>query len=304
MLNVPIAFVVFNRPQPTRISFQRIREARPNKLFLISDAARADQDGEAELVQLCRQIAEDVDWDCDVTKIYASANMGCGLRISSGISAAMKVVDRLIVLEDDCIPNPSFFTYCDQLLEKYHDDERVMAISGNNFQQGIRRTTASYYFSKYPHCWGWATWRRAWQHFDMMIPDWPEFRDAGQLAAMCSHPIEIEYWTRIFDKVHVGATNSWAYPWTLTCWMHHGLTTIPTINLVSNIGFGNDATHTKDRSQIAGLPTGSIGELVHPKAVSRHFDADRFTDNLVFSQFERRRNPLRRLGRALRGKAA
>ena len=304
MLNVPVAFVVFNRPQPTRISFQRIREAKPSTLFVISDGPRPDRPGERELIEECREIAQQVDWDCEVTTLFSDVNLGCGRRISSGISHAMDSVDQLIILEDDCIPNPSFFPYCSELLTRYADDERVMAVSGNNFQQGIRRTDASYYFSKYPHCWGWATWRRAWQYFDLSLSDWPEFRDAGHLGSMCFHRREIEYWTKIFDEVHAGNSQSWAYPWAACCWMHHGLTAIPAVNLVSNIGFGDNATHTRKKSQIAGLPTGPIDEIVHPKAVARHYDADRFTDNLVFSRVDRRRSPLRRLGRALRRKAA
>lgn len=303
MLDVPIAFVIFNRPGPTKISFQQIRSARPTKLFLISDAARANRPQEAKLVQECRHIAEQVDWPCEVTKIYADQNMSCGRRISSGITEAMTHVERLIILEDDCVASPSFFPYCDALLDRYQDDERVMAITGNNFQMGAQRTSASYYFSKYPHCWGWATWRRAWQHFRLDIPDWPRFRDAGHLAAFCSGNREINYWTNIFDRVHAGSSDSWAYPWTLCCWMHHGLTALPSVNLVSNIGFGEDATHTKKTIPMAGLPAGTLDTIVHPAAVARHFAADSFTDELIFSRGGRK-NPLKRLRRALIGRRA
>ncbi len=224
----------------------------------------------------CRSIAEQVDWACDVHKIYTDKNMGCGRRISSGITEAMEQVERLIVLEDDCVASPSFFPYCDELLTRYEDDQRVMAITGNNFQMGVQRTTASYYFSKYPHCWGWATWRRAWQHFQLDIPGWPEFRDSGHLAAICTGGREIEYWTKIFDKVHAGKSDSWAYPWTLCCWMHHGLTALPSVNLVSNIGFGADATHTKKTIPMCSLPAGKLDTIVHPNTMIRHVAADTF----------------------------
>ena len=302
MLDVPIAFVVFNRPQPTKISFARIRSARPSQLFLISDAPRSDRSGEAELVRESRRSAEQVDWPCDVQKIYADENMGCGARISTGITEAMTQVERLIVLEDDCVADPSFFRYCDKLLEQYRDDERVMAISGDNFQQGIRRTSASHYFSKYPHCWGWATWRRAWKHFQLEIPDWPEFRDSGHLAAICSSRREIEYWTQILDNVHAGKSNSWAYPWTLCCWMQHGLTALPAVNLVSNIGFGADATHTSRKNSVTSLPAQRLETIVHPKAVARHYAADSFTDRLLFSGAGRRPSPLSRLRQSLRSR--
>ena len=304
-LDVAVAFVVFNRPESTRKSFQRIRAAQPNRLFLISDGPRTNRAAEFALVEQSRRIAEQVDWSCEVEKIYSDQNMGCGTRISSGISEAMKQVDRLIVLEDDCVAEDSFFPFCDELLERYEDDQRVMAISGNNFQMGTRRTAESYYFSKYPHCWGWATWRRAWDHFQLGIPAWPEFRDALNLATLCTSRREIEYWTMIFDKVHAGQTSSWAYPWTLCCWMNHGLTVLPEVNLVTNTGFGDDATHTSKRGhKLSNLSTGRIETIQHPSRVSRHFVADQFTDDLVFSGTYRRRGPLRRLGRRLRGKAA
>ncbi|TWU58852.1 hypothetical protein Poly51_16320 [Rubripirellula tenax] len=299
MLDVPVAFVIFNRPEPTRISFEKIRAAKPTTLFLISDAARPDREGEAQRVAQSRAIAETVDWPCEVHRIYADTNMGCGRRISTGISAAMEVVDRLIVLEDDCLAEETFFPYCAELLERYEDDTRVMAVSGNNFQLGHNRGDASYYFSKYPHCWGWATWRRAWQHFDLNIPNWPAFRDDGGLTNMCQSRQEIEYWTEIFDKVHAGRSQSWAFPWTLTTWMQNGLTVLPQVNLVTNIGFGEDATHTRRASPHANLPTRPIGTIEHPKWITRDIAADQFTDRFVFSGTVRR-GPIKRIEKAIK----
>jgi hypothetical protein len=283
MFDVPVAFVIFNRPAATRQSFASIRRARPSRLFLISDAARPDREGEDSLVQQSRAIAENVDWKCEVTRIYADQNMGCGKRISSGISQAFAEVERLIILEDDCVAEDSFYAYCSELLTTYENDRRVMALTGNNFQLGQSRTQASYYFSKYPHCWGWATWRRAWDLFDLSIKDWPDFRDTDQLKTICYSPREIQYWTKVFDQVHDGKSHSWAFPWTLACWMNHGLTAIPDKNLVSNIGFGSDATHTQKINGQATLPTHSLGDLIHPKQVQRNYVADQFTDETVFS---------------------
>ena len=299
MLDVTVAFVVFNRPESTRLSFQSIRAAQPKRLFLISDAAREHVEGEAALVQQARQIAEAVDWPCDVQRIYADHNLGCGERISSGISEAFKHVERLIVLEDDCVADPSFFDFCHNLLDRYQADERVMAVSGNNFQHGIRRTAASYYFSKYPHCWGWATWRRAWQHFRLGIPDWPRYRDEGHLASVCHSQLEIDYWIKMFNRVHQRQVNSWAIPWTLACWMQHGLTAIPAVNLVTNIGYGLQATHTHDHDSAASLPANSLSEITHPEWVFRHVEADAYTDDQVFSRPSRENRLLRRLGRRL-----
>jgi len=299
MINIAVAFVIFNRPEATERSFQKIRNARPEHLFVISDAARPHRDGEFERVERSRYITENIDWNCDVHRIYADQNMGCGRRISSGITWAMTLVDRLIVLEDDCVASESFFPFCAELLDHYEHDERVMAISGNNFQQGRKRSQASYYFSKYPHCWGWATWRRAWNRFDLKIPDWPAFRDSGQLRTFCDTPSELSYWMAIFDGVHSGRSASWAYPWTLNCWMNHGLTVLPEINLVSNIGFGSHATHTKGLSSYANLSHENLESVTHPRFVHRNYEADRFSDALLFSG-RRRGGPLKKLKNTLR----
>ncbi|QDT07919.1 hypothetical protein K227x_63480 [Rubripirellula lacrimiformis] len=299
MFDVPIAFVTFNRPDSARATFQCIQRLQPRTLFLISDGPRADRDGEAERVAQTRQVTDQIDWDCDVTRIYADDNLGCGRRISSGITQALQSVERLIVMEDDCVADASFFPFCQSVLDRYADDERVMAVSGNNFQQGRRRGDASYYFSKYPHCWGWATWRRAWQQFDLGIPDWPAFRDAGGLRSVCSSQREIQYWTEIFDKVHQGQSQSWAFPWTLATWMNHGLTVLPQVNLVRNTGFGEDATHTRKSNSTSNLPTCSIDQIQHPGWIVQDVDADQFTDNLVFSGTGGH-GPLKRMERGFR----
>lgn len=288
MFNTPIVFVVFNRPDVTAASFAQIRHLRPSRLFVVADGPRVDRPGEADKVARTREVAMAVDWPCEVTPIFADENMGCGRRVSTGITAAVESVDRVIVLEDDCIADPSFFSYCDEMLTRYADDQRVMAVSGNNYQLGRRHSNASYYFSKYPHCWGWATWRRAWQHFDLKASAWPAFRDADGLATMCDNEFEQKYWIEIFDKVHVGRSKSWAFPWLLACWMQHGLTILPEVNLVSNIGFGDDATHTRRKSKVAELRTQPLGPINHPAWVTRNVAADRFTDKLMFSGAVRR----------------
>ena len=283
MLDVPVLFVTFNRPKPTAKSFQRIRDARPKQLFLVSDGPRSDRHGEAGLVAETRRITEQVDWPCEVQHIYATENMGCGRRISSAITQAFESVDRLIVLEDDCVADPSFFEYCDSTLQRYENDERIMAISGNNFQQGISRTDASYYFSKYMHCWGWATWRSAWQHFSLTIDNWPQFRDSGGMDKCCDSDAEATYWTELFDRCHAGNSSSWAYPWLLCCWMRNALNIIPDVNLVTNIGFGDDATHTQKQREAECLPSMSLGTIQHPTDMQRNVVADRFTDAKLYS---------------------
>ena len=284
MLDVPVAFCTFNRPDVTAQTFARIRQARPTQLFLISDAARSDRPEETELVQQTRDIVENVDWHCDVIKIYADSNLGCGPRISSGITEAFRYTDRLIILEDDCLPHTSFFDYCQCLLSRYEDENSVSAITGNNFQNGIKRSESSYYFSKYMHCWGWATWRRAWRDYSYDMENWPAFRDSGSLVTWCENKRELEYWTDVFDRCHRKELETWDYPWLFSCWFWGGLCAVPEVNLVSNIGFGDAATHTTKSSPLENLPTESIHPIKHPKGLVRNVEADRYTDARLFSR--------------------
>ena len=279
----PLLYIIFNRPSQTRISFEKIRALRPPKLYIAADAPREGHATDAERTEQARAVTDTIDWDCEVHRLYADSNMGCGRRISSAISTVLNDSETVIVLEDDCIPDPTFFPYCEQLLDTYASDQRVMAVSGDNFQQGISRTRSSYYFSKYPHCWGWATWRRAWQHFDLEMPWWPDFRDSGELRAFCENDRELAYWTWIMDQVYEKKIDSWAMPWTLCCWLQSGLTVLPSVNLVSNVGFDGDGTNTLQRSAYAELPTDSINRIEHPSHMYRHVVADQFTDELLYS---------------------
>jgi len=296
----PILYIIFNRPDVARQSFECIRRARPEKLIVAADAARPGVVGEAELCLQTRAVTDAIDWDCDVQRLYADTNMGCGRRIGSAISQVLDQHESCIILEDDCIPDHSFFGYCDTLLQKYADDPRVMAISGDNFQPSRHAGSNSYYFSKYPHCWGWATWKRAWQHFDLRMRGWPSFRDSGGLQTYCRTDRELNYWTAMFDLVYSGTLDTWDFPWTLACWQHSGMTALPEINLVSNIGFGEAGTHTTSQTPYANLPRFSIGDLVHPHQVFRNEEADQVTDELLYSgpwQRSERRNKRKRFWR-------
>jgi hypothetical protein len=195
------------------------------------------------------------------------------------------MVEAAIVLEDDCLPHPTFFRFCEELLERYRDDERIMAISGDNFQFGRQRSKYSYYFSRYPHCWGWATWRRAWQHYDGDMDLWPVIREGRWLEDVLEGKRAVAYWTRIFNRTYDGDINSWAYAWTLSCWAQSGLTALPNVNLVSNIGFGVAATHTisEDISSSSTLNYLDF-PLSHPSFVIQDTVADAFTQRHHFDR--------------------
>ncbi|QDU95560.1 glycosyltransferase family protein [Lignipirellula cremea] len=280
-LAAPVAFFVFNRPEVTQRVYNAIAQARPRTLLLIADGPRNDRAGEAEAVAATRAIVDKVDWPCEVLRNFSAENLGCKQRISSGLDWVFGQVEEAIVLEDDCLPSPAFFPFCDELLERYRYDSRVVSITGDNFQNGHLRTSSSYYFSKYFHCWGWAAWRRTWQTIDVDMATWPAFLAEGNLANLADSIAEEQYWRQIFNAQQQGLTSTWDYAWLYSC-MSQGLTATPNKNLVANIGFQANATHTKGDSWLGKLSTGSLGELIHPHAVLRHKAADRQTFESVF----------------------
>jgi hypothetical protein len=256
-LKIPVALIIFNRSGTTAKVFEAIRRAKPPKLFVIADGARVGREGEAEKCAAARAIVDRVDWDCEVFKNYSEVNLGCGLRPASGISWVFEHAPEAIILEDDCLPAPSFFRFCEQMLEHYRDDERVMHVSGTNLLFGRGRRDYSYFFSRYPFCWGWATWRRAWRHFDYDLKRWPEVRAGDWLASALDDRSVAKFWTQQFDDVYAaGKRHIWDFQWIFACWIQRGLSVIPRVNLVSNIGFGDDATHTMNAGDVIAAALG------------------------------------------------
>lgn len=274
-MKTPVLLVIFRRPEHTRRALAAIRRARPTTLLVAADGPRTRD--EAVPCAEARAVIDGVDWDCNVLTNYAATNLGCGIRVHTGIDWALSRFDDVIVLEDDCIPEPTFFYFCEELLERYRDDDRVMHISGNNFQPMQPGTDCSYYFSKYTHAWGWATWRRAWVHFDWALERWPELKLQQVIEKWCDDPYEQRYWTDIFDRMHGGVPDVWDYQWNFCCWARNGLSILPAVNLVSNIGDGPDATHTRHPSPFLNRPTWPIGPLRHPVSVARNEAADTYT---------------------------
>lgn len=276
-LSTPVAFIIFNRPDTTIRVFEAIRQAKPQQLLVIADGARVDRAHEAEKCIATRAIIDRVDWECEVITNYSDINLGCKRRVSSGIDWVFSLVEEAIILEDDCLPAPSFFQYCQTLLEKYRHDDRISMIGGTNYQQGYSRTAYSYYFSKYAHIWGWATWRRAWQDYDVNMKTWPECQQNNLLQAAFCDRYEQKAWSDAFNKVHAGEIDTWDYQWVYTCFSQSRLSIQPDLNLVSNIGFGVDATHTFGDSPWANLPTQDMGEIEHPPIITRNVEADLYT---------------------------
>jgi hypothetical protein len=276
-LQTAVLFLVFNRPDTTRQVFEAIRQARPPRLYVAADGARVGKLGEAERVDQVRKIAIDVDWPCQVKTLFRDKNLGCKKAVSSGIDWFFENEEQGIILEDDCLPHPDFFTFCETLLNRYASDERVWVVTGDNFQDGQQRGDGSYYFSRYNHVWGWASWRRAWTNRDMEIKFWPKWKNNPEWKAWLPDRAERKYWTKIFDQMYRQEIDTWDYPWTASVWFHCGLTATPNVNLVSNIGFGEGATHTNSSdSHLALMTTFELKEYRSPKIMSQHIDADRY----------------------------
>jgi hypothetical protein len=301
----PIAFFIFRRPDLTTQVFEAIRQAKPKKLLVVADGPR--NESEAILCQQARAVIETVDWDCEILRNYVDENLGCRKRVSSGLDWVFAQVEEAIVLEDDCLPSPSFFSFCQTLLERYRYDERIMNISGDNFQRNQTRNQCSYHFSRYPHIWGWATWRRAWQHYDVDMKLWIDFKSSRLFKDMFDTKYEWLYWSNIFDDVYMGKIDTWDYQWYFCCWSQSALSVEPSVNLVSNLGFREDGTHLKQENSLAKLPASEIYSIVHPTIVMRNNETDKYTfefryngkqiklDYSVFGQIKRKYLNIRHL---------
>jgi hypothetical protein len=281
-LTTPVAFFIFNRPHTTALVFDQIRQAKPAKLLVVADGPRAGHPDDEQKCTAVRAIIEQIDWDCEVLKNYADTNSGCRNRMISGLNWVFDTVEEAILLEDDTLPHPTFFPYCQELLEKYRNDERVMMICGNSFLSGNLRTQYSYYFSPRVHVWGWATWRRAWQYYDPNMALWPEFRDAGRLHDILVSNLDVMQWHSLFDQTYKAST-TWDFQWVFTCWTQQGFSIMPNVNLVTNIGFGPDATHMcNPNTMMANFPSQAIDfPLKHPSYIVRDAIADDYIQKFI-----------------------
>lgn len=258
-LRAPVALFAFNRPETTAQVFAAIRAARPSRLFLVCDAPRADRPGERERCAAVRTLLENVDWPCAVERQYADENMGCRRRISSGIDWVFSRTEEAIFLEDDTLPEPTFFRFADELLERYRDDERVLMISAYNVMGGAP-SSESYWFSLLPRIWGWAGWRRAWQGYDVTMADWPAMKETPAWTARTR--AEREAYGPFFDQVKAGRMDTWDAQVCLHAWRTGRVAAIPAENLITNIGFGGGATNT----HLAAFPGPPVRPLTFPLA--------------------------------------
>jgi hypothetical protein len=274
-LKTPVAFLIFNRPDTTNRVFERIAQAQPSKLLVVGDGPRPEKIGETEKVTATRAIIKRINWPCEVITNYSDINLGCKTRVSTGIDWVFEQVEEAIILEDDCLPHPDFFRFCEELLEYYRYDTRVSLISGTNYASDLNQSE-SYYFSRYPAIWGWATWKRVWLQYDVEMKSLHLLRKDEKFRHSFMTEHEHREWMDIFAATKSGKVNTWDAQLSYMALINHQLSIYPCGNLISNIGFRHDATHTTDTgSASANLNTTGIQfPLIHPQFILRNYDLE------------------------------
>jgi len=298
--NTPIAYLFYARPKCMEITFPLIRKLRPRRLYLIADGPKGLND--SHLCTKARKLVEEsIDWDCQLTKFYSKKNMGLADRTVSGLNSVFEREKKVILLEDDNFVDPSFFSFCNALLDRYEHEERIFHIGGCNFFEKAvpPGTKEDYLFSAKPVAWGFATWKRAWKHMDLRMENWASEDKYSFLRKWCVSPRHANGIRELFDQHCMNHDPwAWSYAWTYTCWANDALSIVPKVNLVSNIGFGPDATNTTmSANNWNGIPEsrGSLEEIRHPDSISRNMAYDKK------SYYFERGTPLRRFKQFMKG---
>ncbi|MGF6849123.1 hypothetical protein QFZ51_004358 [Chitinophaga sp. W3I9] len=275
MLQTPVLLLVFNRPEQTLFVFSQIRLLQPEQLFIAADGPRPDRPGEAALCEATRTaVLQGIDWPCKITTLFREHNLGCGKAVSSAIDWFFSQVEEGIILEDDCVPDPTFFSFCTAMLERYRLNNTVMHINGSNYQSGVTRGMASYYFSRYAHVWGWATWRRAWQHYDFSLHRYQHNSRSGLNTFLRAE----------LQSIYDAQTDTWDIQWFMTVWFCKGWVITPNISLVRNIGYGKEATHTRSTPRwFRKIHYGAITDIIHPGENNIDEAADQYTINTLYN---------------------
>lgn len=283
--NVPILLLIFNRPATTKTVIENLGRLKPRFLFVSADGPRQNVGSDFENCNAARKIVkENINWECEIKTNFREKNLGCKLGVSNGITWFFENVNEGIIVEDDCIVDISFFNFCEELLIKYREDERIMHIGAANFQDGRKRNESSYYFSKMCHVWGWATWKRAWSKYDVDIHDFPEFVQKKKIQAIYPNVKMQKYFLRQFEKVYKNRLDTWDYQWVYTVWKCNGLSIIPNVNMVKNVGFHLEATHTKNPNSklILQKVESFTGKITHPDFFIPDIEADYYTFRTKF----------------------
>jgi len=283
-LKTAVLFLVFNRLDTTKQVFQAIRQAKPPRLYVAADGARSYKDGEHEKVEAVRKyIIQNIDWDCKIDTLFRDQNLGCKYAVSEAITWFFKNEERGIILEDDCLPSQSFFWYCEELLVKYNDNETIYLVSSDSRGSEHFGMKEDYGFCKYPLIWGWASWARVWDNYDTELEDWPKQKRVLP-TSISSHKPTVMFWKEIFQRMFDNQIDTWDYQLCYLTFKNRGKCIVPRVNLVSNIGFGVDATHTiDDKSKNANrkrydinIPLNHSPSLSSEKKINKYYDRNEF----------------------------
>ena len=300
MFDTPVLFIIFNREDTAKIVFEKIREIKPKELYVAGDGAR--NESEKVLTDKARAIIKEVDWDCNVHTLFSDKNLGCRVGVSSAIDWFFDNVEMGIILEDDIVPDLSFFYFCETLLHYYKDNERVMHIAGEaplNYQVG----DASYYFATVQHCWGWASWRDAWKNYDITLES-VSFANISEVLKKRYNDFNVrDYWKRWFFRTKKDKPNTWDFQWTYIIMSLDGVCINPNFNLISNIGFGENSTHTKNENdKNSNRLTHSIKNIVHPDKIelNKNADVDIALDRFDITRFNIKNNIVREIKRIIK----
>ncbi|WP_246836072.1 glycosyl transferase [Leptospira yasudae] len=300
-MKVPVLLIAFNRPEFTKQVFETIRAYQPEKIYFAVDGPRKNRQDENELCENVRGIINSVDWVCTVKTLFRKENLGCKIAVGEAITWFFENEEMGIILEDDIIPDSTFYRFCEELLHYYKNDTRIGMISGDNFGFGYKRDSNSYYYSLYSHIWGWASWRRAWNGYDLEMKDYKDFLMENRLSDLFPDRVEFEFWKTNFDKVAYENFDTWDFQWVYHNFKNGRLNIMPSVNLVKNIGFGENAAHTIHVSPYANMRTEEMRfPLTHPKYFIRDDKSDEMSRNTFFPKnskskmrFERWLNPIR-----------
>jgi hypothetical protein len=301
MFQTPILFIIYKNPSITKIVFDKIRELKPTVLFISADGAKTDLYEDVAEITATREVTELIDWDCNIYRRYSEKNLGCKLAVSGAITWFFENVEQGIILEYDCLPSTDFFVFCESLLEKYKNDIQISSITGNNFDYVMNnngslsseRNSASYYYSSLAKIWGWATWRRAWNNFDINLSKFQEYQNSNFITNQVIKKKHQKYWMNKIRQVVEGKNKTtWAFIWVFTHLSNKSFCVTPSVNLVSNIGFSDLGTHARNPKDIlSNIPIIPMSmPLKTPKVVEINFLADaRFTNLLMESEKNDRR---------------
>jgi GR25 family glycosyltransferase involved in LPS biosynthesis len=285
-LNTAVLLLIFNRLDTTKQVFEAIKQAKPPRLYIAADGARKTKEGEEQKVKLVRDyIISNIDWKCEVKTLFQEQNLGCKMAVSGAIEWFFKNEEMGIVLEDDCLPSQSFFWFCEQLLIKYKNDMRVWHIGGTStLSNDILLNDDSYYFSYFNHIWGWAGWSNKWKYYDINVSLFNEFKKNNFIENITKNNLIQSFWLNNFNSVHKKRIDTWDYQWYFTIWSNGGRAIIPTINLVSNLGFGPEATHTSNSDdKLSAMTKNEINlNLLHPKILMPNVIYDKYNSNFLF----------------------